>query len=82
MANGFMVLKMVHGNMGYCFFCFKSGQQKISRALPSLRSGRATFPPFLLGGLLPSGLGLRPRAASALCRFAAGPGGIALQRDL
>jgi hypothetical protein len=26
-------------------------------AFPSLRSGRAIFPPFLLGGLLPSGLG-------------------------
>jgi hypothetical protein len=30
----------------------------------------------------PSGLGRWPRAAMALCRFAAGPGGIALQRDL
>jgi hypothetical protein len=34
------------------------------------------------GGGPPSGLGHRPRAATALCRFAVGPGSIALQRDL
>jgi hypothetical protein len=43
-----------------------------------LKHGR----PAEAGGGPPSGLGHRPRAATALCRFAAGPGGIALQRDL
>jgi hypothetical protein len=40
-----------------------------------------TFPRFARVGP-PSGLGHRPRAATALYRYAAGPGGIALQRDL
>jgi hypothetical protein len=59
-----------------------SSYQVKAMAFPSLCSGRATFPPFQLGGLHPYGLGLRPRAATALCRVAAGPGSIVLLHDL
>jgi hypothetical protein len=38
--------------------------------------------PLLRSGGPPSGLGLRPRAATALWPTGPGPGGIPLQRDL
>jgi hypothetical protein len=57
----------------------KKDLKKIKMGVP-LCKGRKILPLQRVGS--PSGLGLRPRAATARCRFAAGPGSTALLRGL